>query len=88
MLQNPLYAILPTDQADLMLIVVIIIPLSYILSFMYNKYLFLTFTITFSIAFQSFLFKEEKWFLWGQQQIVYLLILIAPRKHVGLIVLI
>ena len=88
MFQNPLYALLPVDQADLVVIVIIVIPIAYVLSLIYNKYIILTITITFSIAFQSYLYRDEKWFLWGQQQLVYLIILLAPRKYVGHIVLV
>ena len=41
MLQNPLAGILPPDQADLVLIMIITIPLSFLLSLIYNKYIFL-----------------------------------------------
>lgn len=87
MLQNPLTAVLPNDQADLILIMIICIPLSYILSLVYNKYLFLALSMTLTIGFQSLLFPTQKWILWGQQQMVYLLIILAPRKYVGHIVL-
>ena len=39
MLENPLLAILPPDQANLVLIMLISIPLSYILSLIYNKFI-------------------------------------------------
>jgi hypothetical protein len=88
MLQNPLTGILPDDQADLILIMIITIPLSYIFSFIYNKYILLALTMTLTMGFQSLLFPEDKWILWGQQQIVYILILISPRKYVGHIIII
>lgn len=86
MLQNPLTIFLPEDQAQLVLIMFVSIPLSYILSLIYNKYLLLALTMTITMSFQSLLFPEEKWLLWGQQQIVYLLILYCPRSYVGHIV--
>ncbi len=86
MLQNPLVGILPDDQADLILIMVISIPLSYMLSFIYNKYLFLALTMALTIGVQSILFPTDRWILWGHQQIVYLLVILSPRKYVGHIV--
>jgi hypothetical protein len=88
MLENPLLAILPPDQANLVLIMLISIPLSYILSLIYNKFLFLAMTMSLTIGIQSILFPEDRWYLWGQQQIVYLLVLFSPRKYVGHIVLV
>lgn len=88
MLQNPLVGILPQDQADLILVMIITIPLSYIFSFIYNKYLLLALTMTLTMGFQSLLFPEEKWLLWGQQQVVYLLVIFSPRKYVGHIVIV
>ncbi len=88
MLQNPLLAVLPEDQANLILIMLVTIPLSYLLSLIYNKYLFLALTMSLTISFQSILFPEERWLLWGQQQIVYLLVIFSPRKYVGHIVII
>lgn len=87
MLFNPLRAVLPNDQADLILIQLITVPLSYILFRIRNKYVFLTLTIFLTIAIQSHLFPTQKWLLWGQQQLVYVLILLCPRKIVGHIVL-
>jgi hypothetical protein len=86
MLENPLYAILPPDQANLVLIMLISIPLSYILSLIYNKFLFLAMTMSLTIGIQSILFPEDRWYLWVQQQIVYLLVVYSPRKYVGRIV--
>ena len=88
MLENPLLAILPPDQANLILIMLISIPLSYILSLIYNKFLFLAMTMSLTIGIQSILFPEDRWYLWGQQQIVYLLVVFSPRKYVGHIVLV
>ena len=88
MLENPLLAILPPDQANLVLIMLISIPLSYILSLIYNKFLFLAMTMSLTIGIQSIIFPEDRWYLWGQQQIVYLLVLFSPRKYVGHIVLV
>ena len=56
MLQNPLLAFLPPDQADLILILIITVPLSYLLSLIYNKYLFLAMTMALTIGYQSILF--------------------------------
>lgn len=86
MLENPLYAILPSDQANLVLIMLVSIPLSYILSLIYNKFLFLAMTMSLTIGIQSILFPEDRWYLWVQQQIVYLLVVFSPRKYVGRIV--
>lgn len=56
MIQNPLLAVLPQDQANLILILIISIPLSYILSLIYNRYLFLAMTMSLTIGVQSILF--------------------------------
>lgn len=88
MLQNPLNAILPGDQADLVLVMLLTIPLSYILSFIYNKYLFLTMNLALTIGFQSILFPHDKWILWAQQQAIYLLLIFAPRKYIGHIIIV
>lgn len=40
-----------------------------------------------TISFQSIIFPEEKWLLWGQQQIVYFLVIFSPRRYVGHIVI-
>lgn len=87
-MQNPLVGVLPNDQADLILIMLISIPLSYLLSLVYNKYLFLALTMALTISIQSILFPTERWILWIQQQIVYLLVIFSPRKYVGHIVIV
>ena len=87
-MQNPLLGILPPDQADLILIMLLSIPLSHLLSLIYNKYLFLALTMTLTIGIQSILFPNERWILWGQQQLIYLLVVISPRKYVGRVVII
>ena len=88
MFQNPIQAVLPPDQADLVLIMLLIGPLSYVLSLIYNKFLFLAMTMTLTMGFQSILFPNDKWVLWVQQQVVYLLVIFAPRKYVGHIVIV
>ena len=88
MLQNPLAGVLPPDQADLILIMILTIPLSYLLLLTYNKFLFLALTMSLTISFQSILFPHDKWVLWIQQQVIFLLVIYSPRKHVGKIVLI
>lgn len=80
--------ILPADQADLILIMLLSIPLSYLLSLVYNRYIFLALTMALTIGIQSILFPNERWILWGQQQLVYLLVVFSPRKYVGRIVII
>lgn len=64
------------------------IPISYLLKLIKQKYLFLALSMTVTLAFQTFLFPTECYFLWAQQQIVYILVLFAPRKHVGHFILI
>jgi hypothetical protein len=86
-MENPLSGFLPRDQANLVLIMLVSIPLSYILFLINNKYLLLTLSMALTIGFQSLLFPTERWFLWGQQQVVYLLIIFSPRKYVGHVVL-
>jgi hypothetical protein len=86
MLQNPLTVVLPSDQADVVLTMFVIIPLSYLLSLIYNKYLFLALTMSLTIGFQSILFPHDRWVLWIQQQVIYLLVIFAPRKYVGHII--
>lgn len=39
--------------------------------------------MTVTLAFQKFLFPTECYFLWIQQQLVFSLVLFAPRKYVG-----
>jgi hypothetical protein len=56
MIENPLLAIFPPDQANLLLIMMVSIPLSYILSLIYNRYLFLAMTMSLTIGVQSILF--------------------------------
>ena len=87
MLENPLAAVLPADQAGLVLVMLITIPISYLFSLIYNKYLFLALTMSLTIGFQSILFPTERWVLWGQQQLVYILVVFSPRKYVGHIVI-
>lgn len=59
------------------------IPISYILKHLTQFYLQIAIHSLLTIIFQSILFPQEKYFLWGQQQIVYLLLIYAPRKYVG-----
>lgn len=75
--------VLDEDQANLIFCMLISIPLSYLLKLITQKYLFLALSITITLAFQTFLFPTECYFLWAQQQIVYLLVLFAPRRIVG-----
>ena len=65
---------------------VIIIPISYLLSKIYNKYIFLAITLPLTMIFQSILFPNDKHVLWIQQQVVYLMVIFCPRKYVGHIV--
>jgi hypothetical protein len=83
MISNPLLAVLPPDQADLILIMILSIPLSYALSKIRNKIALIAFSGFFTILFQCILFPLEKHYLWIQQQVVYLIILLVPRKIVG-----
>jgi len=39
--------------------------------------------MTVTLAFQKFLFPTECYFLWIQQQLIFALVLFAPRKYVG-----
>jgi hypothetical protein len=55
-MENPLAAFLEADQANLVLIMIISIPLSYLLGMIYNKFLFLALSVTLTLAFQSVLF--------------------------------
>ena len=64
------------------------IPIAYLLKFIRQKFLFLALSLTITLAFQTFLFTTECYFLWIQQQIVYALVLFAPRKYVGHAILI
>ena len=64
------------------------IPLSFLLSIIKQKYLFLALSMSITFAFQSLLFPLEKYFLWAQQQIIFLLMIFAPRKWIGHIILI
>ena len=82
-----LSAFLEEDQANLISLMLLTIPLSYSLSLIHSKYLKLAISIIFSVLFQSLIFPYEKYFLWAQQHIVYILLLFSPRAQVGLIVL-
>lgn len=62
---------------------VLSIPLSYTLSVLKNKYLILAVSIICSAVFQCLMFGNEVFFLWGQQQFVYVLLKFAPRKNIG-----
>jgi hypothetical protein len=50
--------------------------------------MFLALSISVTLAFQSFLFPTEKYFLWGQQQVVFVLLRLVPRRVVGHVVII
>ena len=88
MIANPLAEVLPPDQANLILTMLLSVPLSFLMCMIYNKYLLLAVTMTLTMGFQSMLFPNEKYFLWGQQQLVYLMILLVPRKIVGHVIII
>lgn len=85
-MHNPLTAVLSQDQADLIAFMILTVPLSFLLLRLTNKWAFLCFSVSFTILFQSVLFPEEKYFLWGQQLIVFLLIRLVPQKHAGKII--
>lgn len=51
------------------------------------KYLILAISIITSFIFQSIIFPTEKYILWVQQQIVYLLLRFGPRKNIGKIII-
>jgi len=67
---------------------VLSIPLSYLLGQLKKKYLILAVSISCSVIFQSLMFGSEKYILWAQQHVVYLLIKFGPRNKVGIIVMI
>ena len=52
-----------------------------------NKYAILAISISFSILFQCIMFPDEKYILWVQQAIVYLLLKFGPRRNIGMITL-
>lgn len=80
--------VLDEEQANLIFCMLISIPISFLLKLINQKYLFLALSMTVTLAFQTFLFPTECYFLWIQQQIVYALVLFAPRKIVGHCILI
>ena len=77
---------LEEEQAALVTLMLTSIPLSSLLRLLPNKYLILGLSIGASLLFQSIMFPTEKYFLWVQQHIVYILMCIVPRKRVGLVV--
>jgi hypothetical protein len=79
---------LDEDQVNLIICMLLSIPLSFLLCLIKQKYLFLALSMSITLAFQSLLFPAEKYFLWTQQQIVFLLMVFAPRKWIGHIVLV
>lgn len=83
-----LRTVLDEEQANLIFCMILSIPLSYLLKFIKQKYLFLALSMTVTLAFQTFLFPTECYFLWIQQQVVYALVLFVPRKYVGHAVLV
>jgi hypothetical protein len=83
-----LQSFLSEEQANLIFCMLLSIPFSFIMRYMQSKYLLVIFSAVITLSFQNFLFPQEKWFLWVQQCIVFLLVILAPRKKVGHIVLI
>lgn len=83
-----LSSLLGPEQAMLITLMLASIPISLLLSQLKNKYAILAISILFSALFQNFMFPTEKYFLWVQQQIVYLLLKFGPRKSIGKIILI
>ena len=79
---------LEEDQANLIALMLVSIALSSVMCILQNKYLILATSISSSILFQSFMFPTEKYFLWAQQHIVYILMCIIPRRRVGFVVLV
>ena len=82
-----LLTFLDEEQAKLITMMLVSIALSSLLCFIHNKYLILGLSISLSLLFQSIMFPTEKYILWAQQPIVYVLMYIVPRKNVGFIVL-
>lgn len=83
-----LASFLDEEQATLICLLLSSIPLSYSLSIIKNKYLKLAISIVCSVLFQCIIFPTEKYILWVQQQIVYVLLRFGPRKNIGKIILI
>lgn len=79
---------LDEDQATLIILMLTSIPLSFVLSLLKNKYLILSISIAFSAVFQCIMFPTEKYFLWVQQLIVYLLLRFGLRRIIGFIVIV
>lgn len=86
-----MYSLLRTfldeEQATLISLMLLTIPLSYLMGLLRNKYMILALSFVTSIIFQSIMFPYEKYFLWAQQQIVYLLLVFTPRRIVGKVIL-
>ena len=83
-----LRAFLDEDQANLIACMLFSIFISFLLKPIRSKYLLLATSIGFSIFFQSLIYSSEKYILWFQQQIIYVLLRIAPREKIGIIVFI
>ena len=81
-----LYQYLNESQANLIFCLVIAVPLSYLMSILRNKYLNLALSITVAYTIQNFIFPQQKYILWVQQAIVYLLLIVCPQKRVGVII--
>ena len=82
-----LRSFLDEEQALLITLMLLSMPLSYLLSVLRNKYLILAVSIISSVIFQSLMFGGEKYILWAQQHVVYLILKFAPRNQVGMIVM-
>ena len=86
-----MYSLLRTfldeEQATLISLMLLTIPLSYLMGLLRNKYMILGLSFVTSVIFQSIMFPYEKYFLWAQQQIVYLLLVFTPRRIVGKVIL-
>ena len=85
---NFLSPFLDDDQFNLISLLFLSIPLSFLLHQIPNKYYKIAYTIFFSATFHHIMFPFEKYFLWSQQQIVYLILIFGPRKYVGTMIIV
>lgn len=78
---------LPHDQLRLVTCLVLTVPLSFIMGKLTSPMHFIAMSVISTLIFQFYVFREEVFFLYCQQFIVYCLCRWAPRHKLGKIVL-
>lgn len=78
---------LPHDQLRLVTCLILTVPLSYLMGKLASPIHFITVSFITALIFQFYVFREEVFFLYCQQFIVYCLCKWGPRQKIGKIVL-